>query len=55
MKYKVLTAEHSSHLEVEVNKSLSSGWILQGGVSISKRMDGFHGHIYAQALTKVNP
>ena len=55
MKYKILENNHRSNLEDEVNNFLNSGWTLQGGISVSKRGDGFHGYVYVQAMTKVNP
>ena len=59
MKYIIITGEYISQLEEEVNKHLESGWILQGGVSISKSvnktMGGNDDLIYVQAMTKQNP
>nr|WP_315218412.1 DUF1737 domain-containing protein [uncultured Flavobacterium sp.] len=59
MKYIVLTGDHTTQLEEEVNKHIASGWILQGGVSISrsrsKSKGGADDLVYAQAMIKVNP
>jgi hypothetical protein len=55
MKYKVVTNRDIFYLEDTINRLLQSGWVLQGGISISKEQEGFIGHMYAQALTKVNP
>lgn len=59
MKYIIITGQYSSQLEEKVNKHLESGWVLQGGISISrsknKTMGGTDDLIYVQAMTKQNP
>ncbi len=59
MKYIIITGQYLSQIEEEVNKHIASGWILQGGISISrsrnKTMGGTDDLIYAQAMIKMNP
>lgn len=52
MEYKVVTADSVLHLESQVNKLLSGGWMLVGGVSVGM---GKEWDTYCQAMTKNPP
>lgn len=56
MNYKVIETRQIGALEEKVNEFLEKGWILQGGVSISKPINGdFHAAhylVYCQAMIK---
>jgi len=51
MEYKVLKTTDEEILENEVNRHLTQGWNLQGGISVSKRIDNTF-NIYCQALVR---
>ena len=59
MQYIILIGQFPNDLEKKVNDNLSSGWILQGGVSVSRSRNksggGTDDLIYSQAMTKTNP
>lgn len=56
MEYKIIIEESPQDLEEQVNKYLADGWILQGGISISRSQNrvsgGFDDLVYAQAMVK---
>ena len=52
--YKVIKANDIGVLEAEVNRHLSDGWTLVGGVSVAESRDqGWTHCAYAQAMIKV--
>jgi hypothetical protein len=50
MKYTVIVESSTYRLEIEVNKLLAEGWVLQGGVSTTTLEGGTH---CAQALVLI--
>ena len=52
MKYIIVTDIYENNFQLEVNKLLSEGWKLQGGISITHPISWNNDTVYTQALYK---
>jgi hypothetical protein len=54
MEYKILCNENHIELERMVNKLITEGWVLQGGLSATYSENGsYSNRLFVQAMTRI--